>query len=198
MRANLHAHTGAVSQSDDNSTEPCPNGCGPLWRRTEREAGNELAERCEEYLKRAQAAEAALAEEEKAHEQTVTERDEAEEALSQAYYLIVGRSPEWSNLFGHEQALEDINDAQYALRQAIKPQATPTREEIVAAIMSHVRPDRVKVELRPTIDELERALNSEEGSQYRTEADGSFTVPGKPLTAGALADAILALWKKEG
>jgi hypothetical protein len=29
------------------NTEPqkCPNGCGPLWRKTEREAGNELCDR---------------------------------------------------------------------------------------------------------------------------------------------------------
>lgn len=25
--------------------QPCPNGCGPLWRRTERDAGNELCDR---------------------------------------------------------------------------------------------------------------------------------------------------------
>ena len=45
--------------------------------------------------------------EEKAHLQTIDERDAAEEALSQAYYLITGHSPEWSNLFGHQEALPE-------------------------------------------------------------------------------------------
>lgn len=47
-------------------------------------------------------------------------RSSAEEALSHAYYLITGRSPQWSNLFGYEQALEDINDAQISLRKAAR------------------------------------------------------------------------------
>lgn len=48
----------------------------------------------------------------KAHLQTIDERDAAEEALSQAYFLIKGQSPQWSNNFGHEEALEEIEDAQ--------------------------------------------------------------------------------------
>lgn len=50
--------------------------------------------------------------------QLIDERDKAQEALSQAYYLITGRSPEWSNTFGYAEALEDIDDAQKILRQA--------------------------------------------------------------------------------
>lgn len=56
----------------------------------------------------------------KSHLQTLTERDEAEEALSQMYFLITGRSPEWSNLFGHQHAIEDVDDAQKCLRAEIK------------------------------------------------------------------------------
>jgi hypothetical protein len=52
--------------------------------------------------------------------QLIEERDAAEEALSQAFYLITGRSPEWSNLFGHKEALEEIDAAQRALRDAAK------------------------------------------------------------------------------
>ena len=50
----MHAHTGLMKAN----TEPqkCPNGCGPLWRRTERDAGNELCDR----LEKAEAALAAL------------------------------------------------------------------------------------------------------------------------------------------
>lgn len=64
-----------------------------------------------------------LSEEERRHEQTIGERDAAEEALSQAFYLIVGHSPEWSNLFGHKEALGEIDDAQRLLRETIANQS---------------------------------------------------------------------------
>jgi hypothetical protein len=53
------------------------------------------------------------------HEQTIRQRDDAEETLSQAYLLITGRSPEWSNLFGHDEAIEEIDYAQQALREQL-------------------------------------------------------------------------------
>lgn len=56
---------------------------------------------------------------ETAIDQLIGERDEAEESLSQAYYLITGRSPEWSNMFGHKEALEEIDEAQTILRKAV-------------------------------------------------------------------------------
>lgn len=46
----------------------------------------------------------------------IDKRDQAEEAMSQAYYLITGRSPEWSNKFGYPEALEDIGDVIAALK----------------------------------------------------------------------------------
>lgn len=51
--------------------------------------------------------------------EVIDQRDRAEEALSQAYFLITGRSPEWSNLFGYDEALEEIDDAQQVLRKSI-------------------------------------------------------------------------------
>lgn len=56
---------------------------------------------------------------EKSESQLVDERDFAEEVISQAYFLITGRSPEWSNLFGYPQALDEIDDAQRLLRQQL-------------------------------------------------------------------------------
>jgi len=50
----------------------------------------------------------------------VDERDEAEQALSQAYYQVTGKSPEWSNVFGHKQALEEIDEVVNLLKQALK------------------------------------------------------------------------------
>jgi len=43
VTTNLHVNTGQVSANND--PQQCPNGCGPMWRRTEREAGNELIDR---------------------------------------------------------------------------------------------------------------------------------------------------------
>lgn len=52
--------------------------------------------------------------------QAINERDAAEECLSQMYYVVTGRSPEWSNRFGHAHALEDVADAVSVLKQAAK------------------------------------------------------------------------------
>jgi hypothetical protein len=43
----LSAVDGSVGVQADTKTEPCPNGCGPLWPMTERQSGNELCERLE-------------------------------------------------------------------------------------------------------------------------------------------------------
>lgn len=53
-------------------------------------------------------------------EKAVDERDSAEEAMSQAYYVVTGKSPEWSNLFGYEQANEEIADVVAVLKQVAK------------------------------------------------------------------------------
>lgn len=37
----------ALPDVPNNEPQPCPNGCGPLWRITEREAGNDLCNRLE-------------------------------------------------------------------------------------------------------------------------------------------------------
>ncbi len=58
--------------------------------------------------------------EEQALGQVIDERDAAEEALSRAYYLVTGRSPEWSNIFGYTEALEEIEDACALLRKTAK------------------------------------------------------------------------------
>lgn len=36
------------------------------------------------------------------------------------YYLVTGNSPEWSNKFGHAEALEEVADAVSVLKQAAK------------------------------------------------------------------------------
>jgi tetratricopeptide (TPR) repeat protein len=51
---------------------------------------------------------------------TVDDRDAAEQALSQAYFLVTGRSPQWSSVFGRTEAVADIDDAQSSLRQALQ------------------------------------------------------------------------------
>ncbi len=50
----------------------------------------------------------------------VDERDAAEEAMAQAYYIVTGRSPEWSNQFGYEQALLEIAAAVRLLKSAVR------------------------------------------------------------------------------
>lgn len=57
-----------------------------------------------------------LEKEDVAHLRTIDQRDHAEEMLSKAYSLVTGRIPEWSNLFGYTEALDDITEASEALR----------------------------------------------------------------------------------
>lgn len=52
-------------------------------------------------------------------EQLCGERDDAEQAMSQAYYLVTGESPQWSNHFGYVEAHEEISDRLYMLKSAL-------------------------------------------------------------------------------
>lgn len=54
---------------------------------------------------------------EQALEQVITERDEAEEAAGDFYHAITGKSPEWSNVFGYKEALEEIEAAKEQAEQ---------------------------------------------------------------------------------
>jgi hypothetical protein len=51
-------------------------------------------------------------------DQTLRERDEAEEALGAMYALVTGRAAEWSNAWGYADALEE---AAQALAQRVVP-----------------------------------------------------------------------------
>jgi hypothetical protein len=69
VQANLNAKDGTVT-ARDKPGDKCPNCDSPLWRVTERDAGNEMVDRAEELLKRATDAEALLTEAVKALEQS--------------------------------------------------------------------------------------------------------------------------------
>jgi hypothetical protein len=58
-------------------------------------------------------------------ETAVSERDAAEEFASHIYFIATGRSPEWSNTFGFEQAAQEIEEAINLLKQAAKPKYFP-------------------------------------------------------------------------
>lgn len=59
VQAVLNASTGTV-HSHDKPGEKCPNCSGPLWRVTERQAGNDMVDRCEAAALRNGALEKAL------------------------------------------------------------------------------------------------------------------------------------------
>lgn len=50
-------------------------------------------------------------------DQLISERDEAQEAMSQAFLLVVGHNPEWSNNFGYTEALCEMTEV---ITQGIK------------------------------------------------------------------------------
>ena len=63
--------------------------------------------------------EANILREEKAHERTIFQRDEAEKCVSDIYFATMGEAPEWSNNFGFEDALADIKGAHKCLGDAL-------------------------------------------------------------------------------
>lgn len=50
----------------------------------------------------------------------IDERDNAEQFASHIYFLVTGRSPEWSNHFGYPEATEEIDDSLRVLRKVAK------------------------------------------------------------------------------
>lgn len=63
LQANLNAQDGSVTARNEPG-DKCPNCNSSLWRVSERDAGNEMADRAEEQMNRARAAEKLLAEKE--------------------------------------------------------------------------------------------------------------------------------------
>jgi hypothetical protein len=59
QRVNLYVNVGAVG-AGDNVTEPCPNGCGPLWPVTWEQEAREGYKLSEDLFERATRAEDAL------------------------------------------------------------------------------------------------------------------------------------------
>ena len=80
MQATLRASDGAVG-SRDATGDKCPNCNTGLWRVTERDAGNDLVDRCDEQMQRAVTAEARIA----ALEGVIATMDEALAANAEAW-----------------------------------------------------------------------------------------------------------------
>lgn len=57
---------------------------------------------------------------EKVLRETVDERDESQQAVSQIYYIVFGSAAEWSNNFGIGSAVQQITDAVNGLKAAVK------------------------------------------------------------------------------
>lgn len=65
------------------------------------------------------------------------------------------------------------------------------REKIVAEIMKLVRPAPVPMDPKPSIDDLERMLNSDDPRRIKILPDGSVVEEAPPHTVGDIADAVL-------
>lgn len=98
----------------------------------------------------------------------------AQEAFSQAYYLITGRSPKWSSEFGSPEALQEIDDAQRLLRGEIAEQSrvlTSAAGEIYDLKQSL---ERLKAE--PTDEELASGMYmADRALALETATDITFT-----------------------
>jgi len=76
-----------------------------------------------------------LEREERAHGVTIDQRDAAESALSEAYLIVTGQPPEWSNRFGYREALDDIRSA--LPRQAVVQARLSALKEVLNMIKKH-------------------------------------------------------------
>lgn len=65
-------------------------------------------ERCKDAEAKLEAAEKRIAELERDETQLIKERDSAEKALADMYEVAMGERPEWSNLFGYAEAIDDV------------------------------------------------------------------------------------------
>ena len=74
-----------------------------------------------------------LEREERAHGETIDQRDAAESALSEAYLIVTGEPPEWSNRFGYREALDDIRGA--LPRPAVDEGAVAVTDDMVEAAL---------------------------------------------------------------
>jgi hypothetical protein len=76
-----------------NDPQQCPNGCGPMWRVTERDAGNDLAEKVGQMGAQIADMQRQIGQAERLEEQTIEERDRYSDALLECSELLDG--PEW-------------------------------------------------------------------------------------------------------
>lgn len=71
-----------------------------------------IAEAVEQYtdqlIAALEAKEKHIAELERSETQLISERDDAESALNDAYKAVMGQAPEWSNWFSFENAIEEM------------------------------------------------------------------------------------------
>ncbi|EOV0224028.1 ead/Ea22-like family protein [Salmonella enterica] len=74
------------------------------WRRL---AKQNIAERGKD-ISELEAARQRIAELERSETQLISERDDAESALNDAYKAVMGQAPEWSNWFSFENAIDEI------------------------------------------------------------------------------------------
>lgn len=91
MRVNLYVRNGTTGPGD-NATEPCPNGCGPLWPETWEQAARDAWKSAEKAFDdlaaeraRADALEVRLKEWTDLHRDAVAERDHTNELLDSAH-----------------------------------------------------------------------------------------------------------------
>lgn len=94
---------------------------------------------------------------ERAYLQIIDERDAAQEALSQAYYLVTGRSPDWSSVWGINECLEEIDDAQQLLRKAVP---SPTAALALGEQVEYAAPSG---DTHPYDPQLEQEMSTESG-----------------------------------
>ncbi len=90
-----------------------------------------------------------------AHLRTIDQRDAAEDALSDAFRLVTGREPEWSNLFGYADAMEEIT-ASLGQKESALAAARKALEDLLGCFVHPCHPGEAAMSAMVSVRELKR------------------------------------------
>ncbi|WP_086653070.1 hypothetical protein [Acetobacter malorum] len=111
--------------------------------------------------------------EDKAHTQTITERDTAEEIIAEMYQAVMGEPPEWRSSFGFRDAIDDIVDYVRALREHPFQKFPQIHLNNIATLTERARKNisiahggrKMARTISPILDEIDAEITSLKGPE---------------------------------
>ena len=110
-----------------------------------------------------------LAREEAACGDVIDQRDAAEKALSDLFSMVTGRPPEWSNLFGYSEALDECDDALSASqeRERVMREALNGAKNCMELALRHTDHGGIIHAMNEGVGLIDAALSAKEATDER-------------------------------